>query len=107
MAQAKGKWVWIGLAVALLATAGTYALKNFVVMKNSAADVCAGRLSNALGRTISSDEVHTTIPEVHFASQFDKRFRCTCTFEGVTLDLESTPIKPWRVVHEEGLDLAR
>jgi hypothetical protein len=100
----KGKWVWLGLVVVAVLVAGTYALNNFLVVQHGAEDACAEFLTVETGRPVSADQVTATLPEVHFASRFDKRFRSTCSFENYRVELESSLFGKWRVLRSQRLD---
>ena len=91
-------------AVAIGGFIGVQALGQFVRMENEALEACRDYLEEKTGQEIDLDELETTAVETVFPEPFDKRFRTTCTFGDVTVELESKPFKPWLVVGTSGLD---
>ncbi len=97
-------WIVVIAVVVIAGFIGVQSFGLFVRMENGALEACRAYLESETGLEIDPDDMAITSIEVFFPKRFDKRFRTTCTYDEATVELESTPFTPWRVVGTSGLD---
>ncbi|MEX2244598.1 MAG: hypothetical protein WD716_12210 [Fimbriimonadaceae bacterium] len=97
---------WV-VAVSVLAVGGFIAVQvlgQYGRMHDDAQAACRQYLEERLGGTVDIAALQTSSILTVYPEPPRKRFRTTCTYGGVSVELESKPFQPWTVVGTTGLD---
>ena len=93
--------------MAIIAIGGFFGIQTysqFVSMENKARDACHVYLEGETDEEIDIASLRTSGIEVVFPKPFDKRFRTTCTYGDVVVEMETKPLREWTVLSTTGLD---
>ena len=96
-------WIVVLFVLAIAGFFGIQTYSQFAKMESGARDACRVYLEGETGEEIDIAFLETSGIEVVFPKPFDKRFRTTCTYGEVSVELECKPLKPWFVVATDGL----